>query len=119
MIMFLYKNSAAVHEKKNNRHWSLDKDILEVSGAVIGFLGTGNIAKKAAERLVPFDVKLLGINTSGRVVDPFLECYTLDDLDNFLPKCDVVISTLPDSPDTRHLLCAKTFAIMKRDVSLI
>ncbi len=119
MLLFIYKNSSDIHERKNKRQWFADKGVLEVSGSVIGFLGTGNIAKNAAIRLKPFGTEIIGVNRTGRTVENFDECYAINCLEDFIRKCDVVISTLPETADTRHLLNGKVFSLMKKDTTII
>ena len=119
-LLQIYKQAPLFYSQKQEKRWAPNRDILEVYGKTIGFLGTGNIATQAAKRLKAFDAIILGVNRTGQnPKEHFDKVYSIQALEEFLPRCDVVVSTLPDLPDTWHLLNERTLAFMKRGASLI
>ena len=119
MLMSLFKNTQDIFRRKNEKSWKEDRAILELYGKTIGFLGTGNIASETAARLKAFQVELIGLNSDGRDIPFFSNCYPSVELKHFLSKCDAVISTLPDVESTRNLLNKDSFAAMKKGSCLI
>lgn len=116
----IFKQSNNFHCKQAAKLWTPNKDILEIYGKTIGFLGTGNIAKQAAKRLKAFGTIIYGVNTSGHEVDSsFDKIYSLQHLDDFYSSCDVIVSTLPSTPQTYHLLNENAFSKMNPNISLI
>lgn len=118
-LLQLYKQAPLFYRQKEVKKWAANQDILEVSGKTIGFLGTGNIASEAAKRLKAFDAVILGLNHLGHAANYFDQVFPLSELETFLPKCDVVVSTLPQTPDTYHLLNGHTLSLLKRGSCII
>lgn len=119
-LLEIFKQSKDFFRKQNSRTWSSNKDILEVFGKTIGFLGTGNIATQAARRLKAFDAVIYGVNSNGHAADSaFDRVFSMQQLDKFWGQCDVIVSTLPATPQTFHLLSETSFCKMKPGVSII
>ncbi len=119
-IFQIFKQSKSFNCKQAAKLWQPNTDILELYGKTIGFLGTGNIATQAAKRLKPFSTTILGVNTTGHEADPtFDKIYSFNHLNNFYSSCDVIISTLPSTPQTHHLLNEDAFSKMNANISLI
>ena len=116
----IFKQSKSFNCKQAAKLWQSNTDILEIYGKTIGFLGTGNIATQAARRLKPFGTTIYGVNTNGHEADSsFDKVCSLDHLDDFYSSCDVIVSTLPSTPQTYHLLNENSFSKMNDNVSLI
>lgn len=120
LLLQIFKQSKFFEKGQKDHLWNNNKDILEVFGKVIGILGTGNIATQTAKRLKAFSATVLGVNSNGHSSDcVFDEVYSFENLDSFWERCDVIISTLPATDQTYHLLCEETFSRMKKGVSII
>lgn len=117
-ILELLKHSHKLYEKQKNKLWKMDTTILELCGKTISFIGTGSIAEEAAKRLKGFDVKILGLNTTGKKVQNFDKCYPLKDINEMLEISDVVVITIPYTKETHHLIDDEKFKRMK-DASYI
>ncbi|MCH5139136.1 phosphoglycerate dehydrogenase, partial [Clostridiaceae bacterium UIB06] len=118
-ILNLLKRSSYFYRKQNEKQWKMDSKVLELYGKTVSFVGTGTIAVEAAKRLQGFGVSVLGVNTSGRKVEYFNECYPMESIDEVLNKSDVVIITLPYTKETHHLINEDKFSGMKNNVFLI
>ncbi|MGN6515514.1 MAG: 2-hydroxyacid dehydrogenase [Rhizomicrobium sp.] len=85
----------------------------------IGILGIGEIGTLVAERLREHDFQLAGWSRSRKTI-PGVESFAGHaELEKFLNRCDILICLLPLTPDTRHILNAKTFAQLPRDAFVI
>lgn len=118
-ILEIFKNSRFFYERQREKVWQSNPDILEITGKKICFLGTGLIAREAAARLRPWNATLIGLNTSGHEVPEFDQVLPMSKLTTVLPKADVVISALPATPETFHLLNAETLKMIPAGASLI
>jgi phosphoglycerate dehydrogenase-like enzyme len=118
-ILNLLKRSTYFYKKQTKKQWNMDAKVLELYGKTVAFVGTGTIAVEAAKRLQGFGVSVLGINTNGRNVEYFNECYAMKNIDKVLNKSDVVIITLPYTKETHHLINEDKFSYMKNNVFLI
>ncbi|NMM62108.1 dihydrofolate reductase [Clostridium sp. P21] len=115
----LLKHSNKLYENQRNKEWKIDTTILELFNKTIGFIGTGSIAREAAKRFSGFDVKILGLNTSGKPVDNFDQCFASKDIDEMLNICDIVVITIPYTSETRNLINEDRLNMMKNDAYLI
>lgn len=118
-ILEIYKNSKYFYEMQNQKKWKMNTNLLELYGKTVGFLGTGTIAKEGAKRLQGFGVKVLGLNTKGIDKEYFDECYSINDIGKLLAICDVVVSTMPYTNKTHHLLNEEKLNKMKKGSVLI
>lgn len=87
----------------------------EVFGKTIGIIGLGDIGKKVARIASSFDMKVLGINKSGNMVEG-VEMVGLNDL---LARSDVVVVAVPLSDETTGLISEKEIELMKEGAILV
>lgn len=118
-ILEIFKNTRYFLDHQRRSQWAPNTDILEITGKTIGFLGTGKIAQEAALRLKSFQAKIIGMNTTGHETVGFDTVYSVTNLKTVLEQSDVVVSTLPSTDATFHILNEKTLGYMKCGSSLI
>lgn len=112
-ILQVYKNSKKMLEKQKDKIWKMDMSLTELSGKTVGFLGTGNISKETAKKLKVFNTDIFGVNTDGRQVEFFDKCFSIDNIDEFLSVCDVVVGLMPATEKTSGLMNREKFDLMK------
>jgi phosphoglycerate dehydrogenase-like enzyme len=115
----LLKNSKGLYKNQENRLWKMDTSILEIYDKTIAFIGTGSIAVEAAKRFRGFDVRIIGVNTSGRDTQYFDKCYPLNELDEVIKHADVVVLSLPHTEKTHHLIDINKLKLFKPGAFLI
>ncbi|WFD10999.1 phosphoglycerate dehydrogenase [Tepidibacter hydrothermalis] len=118
-ILEIYKNSLYFYKKQENREWKINTSLLELYNKNVGFIGTGTIAIEAAKRLQGFGVDVYGLNTNGRDVEYFDKCFSMDNMDEFLSECDVVVVSIPYTKKTHHLIDGEVIDKMKDGCVLI
>lgn len=118
-MLELLKGSFGLYRNQMNRIWKMDTSILELFGKTVGFIGTGSIAIESAKRLQGFGVKVLGLNTNGRPIEYFHRCFRINEIDNMLAQCDIIVITIPSTKETYHLLDESKFNIMKTGTFII
>ena len=103
-----------------NQQWSRpeQKDFLgyELVGATVGLVGYGRIARRVAELLRGFEVRLLVSTTADGPAQAGVEYLELPDL---LAASDFVSLHVPLTPQTRHLIDANALARMKPGAILV
>lgn len=92
---------------------------LEMHEKTIGIIGVGEIGKETAKIAKAFGMTVLGVRHSGKPVDYVDEMYTLDQLEQLLPKCDYVVVTLPHTKETHQLFQAEQLKQMKSSAYFI
>ena len=85
----------------------------------IGVLGLGTMGSLIAQRLLAFDFQLLGWSRSRKSVDGVKSFAGAEELPAFLSQCDMLVCTLPLTPDTRGILNAAHFAQMPKGAAVI
>lgn len=108
-----YKQMRVSRQNQDNKVYDSKITGRRVDGDTLLILGTGNIPKQISKLAQAFEMKIIGINTTGHDVEGFDEVYPLNELDQVLPKADVVVNVLPETEETYHLLGDKQFDAMK------
>lgn len=119
-ILTLYKNLRLYRSQLQQGSWQLldGDDTLEGKRALI--LGTGNIGSETAKKLKAFGAYNVGICRTYREKPAYFdECYTVDCLDEELPKADLVIIALPGTKATKGMFCAERIQKMKPGAVLV
>ncbi|QDF66060.1 D-2-hydroxyacid dehydrogenase [Shewanella sp. SNU WT4] len=78
-------------------------------------LGTGSIGKHLALTARHFGMQVTGVNRSGEQHPEFDQCYSLSDLSRVIATCDILVSVLPSTTDTKLLLNAERLSLLKSD----
>lgn len=108
-----------IHNQKEN-YWepfTRGGHLGMINGKTMLILGVGAIGERVARLAKAHDMHVLGIRRQPeRSCEHVDEMYGQDQLDELLPRADYVVSILPNTPDTRHILGAPQFEKMKNEV---
>ena len=118
-ILELIKNRRSAYQNQLDKKWHIDFSVTEIYKKKVAFIGTGDIAKESAKRLQGFQVEILGVNTKGRSVEGFDQCFPISDLEQVLAQSDVVVICLPHTEKTKHIFNKAMLEKMKKDAFLI
>lgn len=118
-ILSIYKNTFHYKDLQDKNEWNKDVKYETMNKKRVMFLGAGSIAQEAAKRLAPFGAYTIGLNSDGRKIEGFDECMKLNDGLEDINTADVVVSTLPSSKATFHLLNYEVLKSMKNSSILI
>jgi phosphoglycerate dehydrogenase-like enzyme len=88
----------------------------ELTGKKVLMVGYGSIGQEIEQMLAPFKVDLLRVARSPRI-EP--KVYAVGELDNLLPHAEIVILILPSNEETRGLIGAPQFALMRQGALLV
>lgn len=84
-----------------------------LQGQTVLLLGFGAIARRLAEMLAPFDMRIIAVRKHPSPADG-VEVVGEDDLPRLLPLADHVVNALPASPSTLGFVNAQRLGAMKR-----
>lgn len=99
--------------KQLQSKWKLPQGQAELTERTIAFIGTGNIAQDTMKLLTPFNMNIIGVNSSGHEVAGFKQCYATSEITEAVKEADFVVSSLPLTTKTKHLVNKTVFAAMK------
>lgn len=104
-----------------DRGWTNDLPVRSIQGSRLTLLGTGDIGTTFAQRakaLCPASVT--GVNRSGRVPDPVYDrVVPMAELDHVLPETDILVMSLPSTPETVGILSRERLALLPESAILV
>ncbi|MDA0770908.1 MAG: D-2-hydroxyacid dehydrogenase [Chloroflexi bacterium] len=105
---------------KNQRQWKPGYEITHLPEATVGIIGVGGIGAETARLCAEFGMTVLAVDP--RVSEPpkgVAELHGSDALNDVLPRCDFVVLTVPETPETQGLFNTATLGHMKNTACLI
>lgn len=104
-----------------DRGWTNNLPVRSIQGSRLTLLGTGDIGTTFAQRakaLCPASVT--GVNRSGRVPDPVYDrVMPMAELDRVLPETDILVMSLPSTPETVGVLSRERLALLPESAILV
>lgn len=104
-----------MYEQQKKSEWSKKGKQTELRDSTALILGPSAIGSEVGRLLQAFGVTTIGCNRSGNAAPYMDEMVNFAKLTEALPKADIVLSVLPKTPDTTHLLKDEHFNAMKND----
>lgn len=118
-VLELYKQSKFFFDNQKAHRWEKHRGLLELAGKEICIIGAGNIGTEVAKRFKAFDTEVIGIDLYPSDNEYFDAVLPLDNLDNELPKADVVILTLPLTDNNAGFFDKSKFDLMKQSAIFV
>jgi phosphoglycerate dehydrogenase-like enzyme len=118
MLAFARQLPQAFENQRSSRSWPylpLRADSRLLNGQTVLLVGYGAIARRLAQLLAPFDMKLIGFRRNPRGDEGNVRILPITQLDEWLPRADHVVNILPASDQTEEFFDATRFAMLKRD----
>lgn len=103
------------------REWVRNLPVRSLRDARITLLGTGDIGRETAVRLRGFaPASLTGVNRGGKNPDGLFDrVLTRDRLRDVLPETDILIASLPGTPETKGMLSRESLALLPDGALLV
>ena len=103
------------------REWIRNLPVRSLRDARITLLGTGDIGRETAVRLRAFaPASLTGVNRGGKNPDGLFDrVLTRDRLRDVLPETDILIASLPGTPETKGMLSRESLALLPDGALLV
>lgn len=119
-VLFFYKKLNLYYNNQLHAKWHAEGDIKSIYGANVLVIGLGDIGNNFAQRMYQLGAKVIGIKrTAGQKPDYLDHLYQMDKLDACLKEADIVALSLPNSPETFHIINKDRLALLKHDALLI
>lgn len=120
MHLYLLKQLGQYRDAMAEGRWEMLGQVSQLAGSTVVCLGTGDLGASYAKK-----AQLLGAHTIGVKRTPaanlpgFDQVATMDQLEEVLPQADALVLSLPDTPETRQILNARTLSCCKDGVLVI
>jgi phosphoglycerate dehydrogenase-like enzyme len=117
MLLMLSRNLYILYKNDQQQIWNPRSfHGIELRGKTAVVIGVGGIGTQIALRANAFGMKVIGVDREDKPFVPFVEKFVKpDQLDDVLPQADVVFTSVPDTPQSRKMMGASQFALMKKN----
>ncbi|HHW27580.1 MAG TPA: D-2-hydroxyacid dehydrogenase [Firmicutes bacterium] len=119
LMMAVAYNFRTNDKNQREKTWG-EHSVNRLYGKTAGILGMGTIGEEIAKRCKGLDMNVIGTRKDPSKGSANVEkVFPLDRLPEFLASSDVVLCSLPGTPDTYHFLAEKEFRVMKPSALVI
>ena len=103
------------------REWVRRLPVRAIYGSRVTLLGTGDIGRETLKRLRGFaPERIVGVNRGGRNPDGLFDrVVSSAQLDDVLPETDILIISLPGTPETLHMIAERQLELLPDEAVLI
>lgn len=115
MLVHLARHFDQLYEAQKRHEWIRGElSFTGLAGLTMGIVGLGNIGRAIAVRAAAFDMKVIAVDAHPVAKPDYVsELGLLDGLDNLLSAADVVVVTVPITPETRGMIGARELGLLK------
>lgn len=119
-LLALLKRLPQYRDSQRAHHWADLGTVKTLAGATVLVVGAGDIGRRFAALCQTMGAYAVGLKRTACPPPAGLdEIHTLDELDQWLPKADVVALALPQTPGTVHIIDQRRLDLMKDDAILL
>ena len=120
MLLSIKKKLYNYHANQLHSLWQDEGGVTSIEDAVVLSVGMGDIGGEFTRKCKLLGAYTMGIRRTVREKPEWLdELHTLSELDELLPKADVVALSLPSGPDSNGLMDEHRLRLMKPGAVLI
>lgn len=91
----------------------------DLEGKTMLVIGAGHIGSEIGRKAGAFDMRVSGLKRTPCEIDGFDGVYSMDKLQEMLPKADYVVMAAPLTQETYHLIGEEEFALMKKEAVFV
>ena len=112
-VLSLYKRLNDFRAAQREHRWEKLRDLKELAGQTVVIVGCGSVGTECAKRFRAFGCRIVGVDIAPRIDEAYDEMLPLPALDSALVQADVVILTVPLTPDTRGLIDGRRLGLIR------
>lgn len=105
-VLFAFKKFQSFKEAQEKRLWKPDYNLRELNGKKVLVFGTGSIGVEVCKRFVAFNCEVDGVNSNGRPIQGFNNCFSLSTSPSIINEYDILVFALPSNSKTKNFLDA-------------
>jgi phosphoglycerate dehydrogenase-like enzyme len=118
-LLEIVKQSKFYYQNQSQVIWKKSYNMIELPNRKALIFGTGSIGQEIAKRLKAFDVIVDGVNSNGRAITHFHECFDMKQGKEKARDYDILIFSLPNNEETSELVNTDFLKDLKQDTILI
>ena len=116
MLVHLARRFDELYEAQKRHEWIRGANLpfTGLAGLTMGIVGLGNIGRSIAVRAAAFDMNVIAVDAHPVSKPDYVsELGLLSGLDGLLEKSDVVVVTVPITPETRGMIGSRELELLK------
>jgi phosphoglycerate dehydrogenase-like enzyme len=118
-VLSVYKQADHFRAAQNAHRWDKHRGLRELFGKRVCIVGCGNVGTEVAKRFGAMGCEIIGVDAYPREDEHYTVMLPVAALDTALMTADVVILTLPLTPDTHHLMGRDQLALLPEGCVLV
>ncbi len=118
-ILSLYKNTPQFFKNQMQRRWVKDRNLRELSSSRAVVVGMGSVGEQVAKRLWAMEVEVNGVDIIEKESRHIDKCFDINKLPEIIGDYDLIILTLPLTPNTHHIINSQIFDRAKKGAIFI
>lgn len=120
MVFMLQNKLFRYYKNQLDHQWKDEGSVTSVWGSTTVILGVGDIGGEFAKRMKALGSHTIGIRRKpGEKPDYLDEIYTTSQLDEVIPRADILSVSLPNTPETYRIINEERMRKMKKTALLI
>jgi len=122
MLVFIARGFDSIYEAQKRHEWKNPpaKPLFGLAGLKMGIIGLGNIGRHIAKRAAAFEMDVIAVDAHAvEKPDYVSDLQLLDGMPALLRESDVVVVTVPITPETRGMVGPEELALMKPEAFFI
>lgn len=120
LLLSITRQIPRANESTHTARWERKKlKPIDLRGRTVGIVGLGRVGGVVAKRLSAFEMKVLAYDpyiAESRFAEHGAESVSYEEL---LRRSDIITYHVPSTPETRNMLCASTFPLLKEGVIVL
>ena len=102
-LLYFSRNIESFNKNQADKNWQAPT-FHQLKGKTLGILGVGSIGSSVAETAKHFGMRVIGMARTPKAVANIDKIYTPAQKLSLAQEVDYVVSLLPETPDTKHLI---------------
>ena len=118
-VLQLYKQARFFRENQKEHRWEKHRGLMELYGKNVTVVGCGSVGTECAKRFSAFGCRVTGVDIAVREDEAYEEMFPLEKLDELLPRTDVLVLTVPLTPETEQLIDRRRLGLMSSSAVVV
>ena len=118
-VLQLYKQARFFYENQKAHRWEKHRGLLELSNKTVTIVGCGSVGTECAKRFSAFGCTVTGIDIFLREDEAYGKILPLDKLDEVLAETDILVLTVPLTPETEHLIDRRRLGLLRESAVVV
>ena len=120
MLLSLLKKLHLYRDNQRKAVWKDEGNEPLVRGATVLMIGLGDIGTEFSRLLKVFGTYIIGVRRDGTKSHAYAdEVHAYTELDELIPRADIIAMVIPASPETDKLMSRERIALMKSNAVLV